>query len=198
MKTLTKEEFNSRLPRLSAIYRRYKDDGDKIPLSVRMQLKFIVFGEYRDIPFEVIDTDQEVDCQQMQKAIDEKGVLLVSNLHNNPHPAIFGYDIAEAKEFNIMSRAVHDWVHYENDYLPCTAYHEYLCWLKQSEGRSDIVKMILFSEIVLQASFCEYNNGAFAPLITVKDANGNSIECQKVVLIDYERALTDDKISMHT
>lgn len=196
MKILTQDEFNAKLPRLSAIYRRYKDDGNRIPISYRMQYKFRVYEQYRKIPVEVIDIDRDIDCQEMEKAIDEQQILVISNLYNNPHPAIFGHDMAEAREFNIMARAVHDWVHYENDYLPCTAYQEYLCWIKQSEGMPDTIKQILFSEIVLQAAFCEYNNGTFAPLIT-KDANGNSIECQKVVLIDYERALTEEYVSGH-
>jgi hypothetical protein len=177
---LTKEQFNSRIPHLSAIYDRYADNSHLITVDDRMAYKNQLSNKFESIPMYVDFVDRDIDCKEMVKIITEINELHISSQYNHPNPNLYGYDTEEAKQFNLMARAVHDWVHYDNDYLPCTAYQEYKCWLKQSEGLEEKFKCILFSEIVLQAAYCEHN-GRFAPL--------TSGGFQKLVLIDYNEAL---------
>ena len=193
LRTLTEAQFNEQLrPKLAGIYARYKDvtgAGIDVGVPIRMEYLNMIYSEYHQMLHsinKVSYTADEVDCEQMKQAMDTDGTMLVSVLYNHPHPLLYGFDTEMAEQYNLIARAVHDWVHYVNDYLPCTAYQEYLCWLKQSKGRSKEIQQILFSEIVLQASYCE-QFGHFAPnMNTYFKQSRRMIKHQKLVLVDYE------------
>ena len=193
LRTLTEAQFNGQLrPKLAGIYARYKDvtgTGIEIGIPTRMEYLNMIYSEYRQMLHsinKVSYTADDVDCEQMKQAMDTDRTMLVSTLHNHPHPLLYGFDIEMAKVYNLMARAVHDFVHYTNNFLPCTAYQEYLCWIEQSMGKEKEIKQILFSEIVLQASYCE-QFGHFAPnMNTYFEQARQFIHHQKLVLVDYE------------
>lgn len=160
-------------------YQRYKDQLDQIDLKEIEQYRKEVREAYFRIPkrwenlgdklfskedietanFSVAEYLIFVDFEPYQNleemSIDiANGQFLVSGL-NNDSKLLPG-------DLNLMFRAVHDYLHYILQ-QPFGFAGEYKVYQAQKHmHKSRIGRQILFSEVVLQAAYCEYF-GTFAP-----------------------------------
>ena len=136
------------IQRYAYIYKRYKDQYDKIPPEVISELHSYVEREFEKIKNRVRFLPEELnDFEDVKRSHKETGILNVSSLNNDCKllPA----------ELNLKFRAIHDLVHIQFDF-PFDYQGEYDTWLFQARGLSEMVKKVLFSEIVLQTSHKVY------------------------------------------
>lgn len=143
------------IKRNALIYERYKCQLDTIDpkeieqFRLEVRLAYNRIANLLDVQF--VGNDPYPDLERMTSHVDHTGILLVSKLHNDSNL------LSETE--NLMFRAVHDYFHYllqqpfdfkgELNVYKATKYLH----------KSDIGKRLLYSEIVLQASYCTYFNG---------------------------------------
>lgn len=133
----------------------------KINTLTISEIGLYIEREFEKIPCQIMFVYEEVTCNDMINTYNEHGVLKISALHNNS-------DIYTPLQ-NLKFRAIHDYVHLTKNY-PCDYDGELKTYLYQSQGLSDAAKKVLYSEIVLQASYYLYF-GVFA-------------EKQKIVIVE--------------
>lgn len=154
---------------LSGVYERNKCSLKYISLDTIAELHDRITEAFHMLPCKILFVDEPLDdFEEVKKHFKMTDVIKISKLNNNS-------DLLPGN-LNLWFRAWHDFIHLECDFS-FTFEGEYHVFLKQSIGLSDKAKQILFSEIVLQASYALFY-GTFA-------------EIQKVVLIDYEKEMTD-------
>lgn len=162
---------NQTIRQLAYDYHRRKCQLEQVTQQTRNNLEDYINGRFNSLvdvlgSENIIFLDEEVDCDRFIKKLNEEQKLIVSKLHND--------SIIFDKNMNLMSRAVHDMMHW-TQHFDCDFHGElelfkYQC-LKHG-NMSDQAKQVMFSEIVLQAAyFTEF--GAFAPR-------------QKVILLPIE------------
>lgn len=158
------------------IYERYKDEFNTLSPFEIVEFRNEVERAYAAIPKTV---DVQFVSGQPYDSVEEltwdirlNKRMRISSDHNESR--LLGDDC------NLKFRAVHDFLHYILK-APFTAEGEILVYHMQKKFHpSELSKRILFSEVVLQACFCEYF-GKFA-------------EFQKVVLGSYRlpESITDN------
>lgn len=146
------------------IYQRYKDQFDSLTPSELLQFQDEVEQAFTCVPI-------KVDFVKGQPYANH--IELTQDIQRNKRMQI-STDFNDSKllpsDLNLKFRAVHDWLHYTLQ-APFTAEGEIKVFKMQKKFHSlGLMQDILFSEIVLQASFCEYF-GAFPTI-------------QKVVLLN--------------
>lgn len=133
----------------AAIYARYKDQLEQVLPETIEELTKTIQREFLNIPYPVVFVDEELnDIEEIIKILKETGTLRISSLHNNS--PIFPPDI------NLAFRAWHDYIHIEYNF-PLNYEGELYTYLYQAQGLSRQAKLVLFSEIVLQAAFYTVN-----------------------------------------
>ncbi len=137
------------------IYQRYKDQFDSLTPSELLQFQDEVEQAFTCVPITVkyVSGQPYANCEELTKDIQVNKVMRIST------------DFNDSKllpgELNLKFRAVHDWLHYTLQ-APFTAIGEIQVYKYQKKHHSvGLMQDILFSEVVLQACFCEYF-GTFA------------------------------------
>jgi hypothetical protein len=153
--------MNKDIAHYAGVYRRYKDQYSQLSVEVVEELHEYVNSQYQLIPCIVNFVPQLLDDYEVVKrGYTEKGVLNISTLNSNSR--LFPGDL------NLRFRAIHDYVHLRNN-LDFSYEGEWQTWLIQSRHLSTEARGVLFSEIVLQASYALYY--------------GSFPEYQKIILI---------------
>jgi len=142
-------------------YLRYKCVLDTIDPYEVGQFRMEIDQAYNRIPKDIpcfdgsidnfvvfVDYDPYKDLSEMTEDIQDNEVLKVSSLHNDSRLL--------PGDLNLKFRAVHDYFHYllqqPFDFKGELNVYKATKFLH----KSDIGKRILYSEIVLQAAYCEY------------------------------------------
>lgn len=155
------------IKRNALIYERYKCQLDMIDWKEIEQFRLEVEQAFDRINYfinpginggiygralvQYVDLDPYISLEQMTEDIKSNERILISTLNND--------SVLLPGELNLKFRAVHDYFHYllqqpfdfkgELNVYKATKYLH----------KSDIGKRLLYSEIVLQASYCTYFNG---------------------------------------
>lgn len=163
----TQEPNNQKLPadvaekmRQNAIrYQRYKDQFDNIPIQELNEFRYEIERAYDRIPLIknsvhlpkgilFVDYDPYETLVQLTNDITFEGRMLISSLHNDSKLL--------PGDLNLKFRAVHDFLHYFLQ-QPFGYYGEYKVYQAQKHIHKSLLRRrILYSEVVLQAAYCEY------------------------------------------
>lgn len=144
-------------------YQRYKDQFDQIDLKEIVQYRREVEDAFTRIqrydypgkPFILfVDYEPYENLEQLTADVLGNNIMKISSLNNS--------SLLLPGLFNLKFRAVHDYLHYFLQ-QPFGFAGEYKVYQAQKHmHKSRIGRQILFSEVVLQAAYCEYF-GTFAP-----------------------------------
>jgi hypothetical protein len=157
----TKDESNSKLPndvaakmRTNAIkYERYKDRFDDIPIEELNEFRLEVELAFSRITsggpvVAFVDYDPYKSLAELTVDIINRFEMKISSL-NNDSKLLPG-------DLNLKFRAVHDFLHYFLQ-QPFNYLGEYKVYQAQKHiHKSQLRRQILYSEVVLQAAYCEY------------------------------------------
>lgn len=177
------KEVEDQMRKNAIRYERYKDQLDNIPVAELNEFRYEVEfafdriqrkhmhtgacipgannGIHERMFISFVDYDPYENLIQLTNDIHENDRLLISSLHNDSK--------LMPGDLNLKFRAVHDFLHYilqqPFDYLG-----EYKVFQAQKHiHKSKLRRQILYSEVVLQAAYCEYF--------------GKFVDNQKIVLL---------------
>jgi hypothetical protein len=161
---MTNEQY---IRKNAQIYERYKDNFDEIPdidiREFRYEVNQAYFNINKAIDVQFVDGQPYASVEELTMDIRANKRMRISHDHNESRllPGMH----------NLYFRAVHDYLHYILQ-APFNAEGEIKVYKLQKKCHvSEISKQILFSEVVLQACYCEYF-GKFAEFQKVVLYNG--------------------------
>lgn len=141
------------------VYLRYKDQFDEIDSVDLRQFRLEVERAFNEhvrpfVTVEFVKGQPYKDHHELTHDIKRNQLMKISSDHND--------SCLLPNELNLQFRAVHDYIHYILQ-APFTAMGEVKVYNFQKRfHQAGICQQILFSEVVLQACYCEYY-GEFAP-----------------------------------
>ena len=147
----------SKINHLANVYNRYKCQLNSIHsgcIVTYIQEINAAYDKILQTGLKVVSVSIECnDFEQFCDGIKHNGVMVISDLHNE--------SLFLSPELNLKFRAVHDYIHYIFN-LPFTFDGEVKAYKIQKHFHpSEISRKILYSEVVLQAAYCE-TYGKFA------------------------------------
>lgn len=145
------------------IYQRYKDQFNQLGVCDIKRFRDEVERAFYQLPIKTVFVDGQpyANVAELTQDIKAGKPMLIS--HDNNDSKLL------PRVLNLMFRAVHDYLHYTLQ-AEFNATGEIAVFKLQGKLHSDgISQKILFSEVVLQACFCEYF--------------GKFSESQKIVLL---------------
>jgi hypothetical protein len=138
------------------IYSRYKDKFSSLTSLELEQFQNEVEQAFTKVPVKVefVAGQPYANHKELTQDIEGNKVMLISTDFNDSKLL--------PNNLNLKFRAVHDWLHYVLQ-TPFTTEGEIKVYkIQKKHHKVGLMQDILFSEVVLQACFCEYF-GSFAP-----------------------------------